>query len=203
MGISIKDSDSFAKELVSKILETGFYGMSKTDLYDYVLFLMNKYSENQFLKTNSNFENARLLKLSEQKVKNLKLNINLKFVCDEPEIVIADFFSKLTEKNFHKTDEKYEFVLDDSYTRMCIESVLKKNGNTLDYKINTEKVQIDAENLKNFLSSYAEGLNNQLQTKELKDEVLKIGVNILDKACPVPNVVSSIVNIGKIILKNT
>ena len=55
---------------------------------------------------------------------------------------------------------------------------------------------------KNFLSSYAEGLNNQLQTKELKDEVLKIGVNILDKACPVPNVVSSIVNIGKIILKN-
>ncbi|MGN0723090.1 MAG: hypothetical protein ACI4LT_03675 [Treponema sp.] len=85
---------------------------------------------------------------------------------------------------------------------MCIESVLKKNGNTLDYKINTEKVQIDAENLKNFLSSYAEGLNNQLQTKELKDEVLKIGVNILDKACPVPNVVSSIVNIGKIILKN-
>ena len=40
MGISIKDFDSFAKELVSKILETGFYGMSKTDFYDYVLFLM-------------------------------------------------------------------------------------------------------------------------------------------------------------------
>lgn len=138
-----------------------------------MLFLMDKYSENRFLKNNSNFENARLLKLSEQRVKNLKLNINLKFGNEEPEVVIADFFMNLTEENFKRVDGKYEFVLEDSYTRMCIESVLKRSGNTLDYKINTEKVQIDGENLQKFLSAYAADVSKKLKTKEMQNKIIE------------------------------
>ena len=200
MNIKITNSDYFVKDLVSKIHETGFYGMSKTDFYDYVLFLMDKYSKNRFLKNNSNFENARLLKLSEQRVKNLKLNINLKFGNEEPEVVIADFFMNLTEENFKRVDGKYEFVLEDSYTRMCIENVLKRSGNTLDYKINTEKVQIDGENLQKFLSAYAADVFKKLKTKEMQNKIIEIGKNVLNTTSSVTGIAESLVDIGSIIL---
>ncbi len=101
--------------------------MSKTDFYDYVLYLLDKHSENHFLSGNTNFENARLLKIPESRVKSLKLNIDLKF-CEESEkdslVVITNFLSKLTESNFISDESKnrYIFVLDDKYTRMCIKA---------------------------------------------------------------------------------
>ena len=106
----------------------------------------------------------------------------------------------LTEENFKRVDGKYEFVLEDSYTRMCIENVLKRSGNTLDYKINTEKVQIDGENLQKFLSAYAADVFKKLKTKEMKNKIIEIGKNVLNTTSSVTGIAESLVDIGSIIL---
>jgi len=67
-----------AKELAEKLLEgiqkTGFNSMSKNDFYDFVLYLLDKYSEERFLLNNSNYVNSHLLKAKPEKIKSSKLN---------------------------------------------------------------------------------------------------------------------------------
>ena len=74
-----------------------------------------------------------MLKVSEAKLKNSKLNIDLKFRKGNDYLTeIKKFLANLTEDNFrlNRTGDAYIFVLDNKYTRMCIENVLKKSGNT-------------------------------------------------------------------------
>lgn len=133
MKITVKDKNAvlLVNELVQKIEQTGFGSMSKNDIYDFLLYLLNKYSDNQFLENNTNFENALILKITEAKLKNSKMNINLKFKeNNDCNTVIANFLSRLTVDKLkqNESEDGYVFILDDNYTRMCIESVLKKDG---------------------------------------------------------------------------
>lgn len=133
MKITVKDKNAvlLVNELVQKIEQTGFGSMTKNDIYDFLLYLLNKYSDNQFLENNTNFENALILKITEAKLKNSKMNINLKFKeNNDCNTVIANFLSRLTVDKLkqNESEDGYVFILDDNYTRMCIESVLKKDG---------------------------------------------------------------------------
>ena len=77
--VSEENAKKLVEELIEKITEMGLYTMQKNDLNDYLLFLLDKYSAERFLENFSNFDNAKMFKVSEAKLKNSKLNIDLKF----------------------------------------------------------------------------------------------------------------------------
>ncbi len=201
-----EDAENFVEDLIKKITETGLYAMSKTDFYDYVLYLLDKHSENHFLSDNTNFENALLLKIPESRVKSLKLNIDLKFREESEKdslVVITNFLSKLSESNFISDENKnrYIFVLDDKYTRMCIESVLKKSGTTLDYSFNSERVSLEKESLCAFLKQYSEDLEKHLSYKQAADDIKQICTDLVEKYVPAGILITRLPNIAETVIQ--
>lgn len=189
MKIEVNDKSALllVNELIQKIEQTGFGAMSKNDIYDFLLYLLNKYSGNHFLENNTNFENALFLKIPESKLKNSKMNINLKFKeNNDCNTVIANFLSRLTVDKLKQNESKdgYVFILDDNYTRMCIESVLKKDGDTLDYRINPEKVEIKKDSLHKFLRQYQNELDNDFRNKEKIDFFKSVAVELAKSFVP-------------------
>ena len=87
------NTDAFVKDLMHFIFDYGLGTYSKTDTYDYLVYLANKHSKEAFFDTNSNFDNALLFKVSETKIKNTRQNIALKFKGGERQNVYADFLS--------------------------------------------------------------------------------------------------------------
>lgn len=209
MDISLEKegADKFVKELTAKLTGNGLYAMSKMDFYDFVIYLLDKYSIGHFLSRNSNFENACLLKISETKVKALKLNVNLKFREKSENdcfMVITNFLSKLTTANFISDEKRgvYIFVLDDKYTQMCIESVLKKSGTTLNYSFNSERVELEKDALRVFLNQYSLELDELFREKELSDVIKEICKGLLEKYVPASELIRPVLDItNKIISK--
>lgn len=123
INVSQENSKKLVEELIGKISEMGLYTMQKNDLNDYLLFLFDKYSEEHFLENSSNFDNAKMFKVSEAKLKNSKLNIDLKFREGNDYLTeIQKFLENLNVNNFrlNHSGDAYIFVLDNKYTRMCI-----------------------------------------------------------------------------------
>lgn len=199
MMITVKKENAnlFVNDLILKIEEIGFGSMSKADIYDYLLYLLDKYSAEHFLETKSNFENARFLKITEKKLKNSKLNIDLKFKDNDRDKVIAEFLSKVSSKNFKlssKDENKYVFVLDNVYTRMCIESFLKENGETLGHENNSEQVVISKTMLYELLNKYQIYIETDLKKNEFKNSLEKLIKKFGEKYIPVTEIINVISN---------
>lgn len=79
INVQEANAKKMVDEIIEKIMQVGLYTMPKNELNDYLLFLLDKYSDEHFLTNFSNFDNAKLFKISEAKIKNSKLNIDLKF----------------------------------------------------------------------------------------------------------------------------
>lgn len=192
-----ENANLFVNDLILKIEEIGFGSMSKADIYDYLLYLLDKYSAEHFLETKSNFENARFLKITEKKLKNSKLNIDLKFKDNDRDKVIAEFLSKVSSKNFKlssKDENKYVFVLDNVYTRMCIESFLKENGETLGHENNSEQVVISKTMLYELLNKYQIYIETDLKKNEFKNSLEKLIKKFGEKYIPVTEIINVISN---------
>lgn len=140
------NTEGFAADLMNFIFDYGLGTYSKTDIYDYIVYLANKHSKSSFFDMNSNFDNAVLLKVSETKIKNTRQNIALKFKGEERHDVYIDFFSKLQNgqiKVRFEDEEMFVFFIEDPFVRMTLESSLKKHqGITIDYSFNRELVKI-------------------------------------------------------------
>lgn len=143
--LSSVQADKFTQDLLQFIINTGVGTYSKTDIYDYIVYLANKHSKNKFFDINSNFNNALLFKVSETKVKSMRQNIALKFKGEERTDVHHDFLLKLQNKGIKiqiqaDTDD-YIFFIEDPFARMTLENMLKKTeGTTADYSFNREIV---------------------------------------------------------------
>ena len=86
----------FSTELLKKIFEMGIGTYSKNDMYDYILYVANKHSSERFLDKQTNYDNAVLLKVTETKIKNTKLNISLKYKNEtEKNKLFEDFLFKI------------------------------------------------------------------------------------------------------------
>jgi hypothetical protein len=168
MEIKFNGSEQFANELLEKITDTGFNAMSKNDLYDYILYLFDKYSEENFLSTRSNFENALYFKVTEQKIKNSKLNINLKYRQTDSISIITKFLAGLNTKSIKQTkDGNFEFVIEDYYIRMCLENEEKR----------TKKFRVA---YKDILNEY-EDLTNEYQKLEKEKKSMERKKEKLEK----------------------
>ena len=202
MEIKFNDSEKFVEELLKKITDTGFNAMSKNDLYDYILHLFDKFSEDNFLSTRSNFENAVYFKVTEQKIKNSKLNINLKYRQTDPIATITKFLAGLNTKSIKQTkDGNFEFVIDDYYIRMCLEDELKKHGDTFEYRNNSEKVEIRKESLIKLLTSYNEELSKKIKTQALLKTLVGLILQFTEKSNTDVVLFEQLKDVGSKILK--
>jgi hypothetical protein len=195
INVSEGNAKKLVEELIGKISEMGLYTMQKNDLNDYLLFLLDKYSEEHFLEKFSNFDNAKMFKVSEAKLKNSKLNIDLKFREGNDYLTeIKKFLANLNADNFrlNHSGDAYIFVLDNKYTRMCIENVLKKSGNTLNYSFNPERVEMNKDVLHSFLEEFKKELGDRVKIEEAKDSLIDLLVSLTDKILPIKDVITPI-----------
>lgn len=131
-----------SKKIYDKITTDGLYTYNKTDLYDYLIYLLDK---KERLLSKSNDELSRLLKISPSKVSALRANISVKFMNDsEYESLFIDFLSQISNsKNIKEDETHYIFTIEDKAIRNFIEAKLKKHcDNTADYTLNKEKIKI-------------------------------------------------------------
>ena len=183
------NTEAFVKDLMHFIFDYGLGTYSKTDTYDYLVYLANKHSKDSFFDTNSNFDNALLFKVSETKIKNTRQNLALKFKGEERQNIYADFLSKLRDgkiKVKFEDDELFSFFIEDPFVRMTFENLLKKTqGITADYSFNRELIKV---NRKDFLTAlvsesvegdkdaFVKALQKQLTVEKLK----KLGIKTVD-----------------------
>lgn len=202
------DTEKFIGELWNELQTNGVYGRSKTDFYDYILYLLNKYDANHFLSSNDNATNERLLKITAARIKTAKKNISVKFMNNgEYEKIFQNFIQRIANGNIPSLEDNgksYTMVIEDTALRSIIESKLKRIANTtLDYKLNTELVTIShkafvellvaesensTENIKGFLENVLKSLEAGKNKNEIEqtiktvidsDSFEKLGLNAL------------------------
>lgn len=185
------DTEKLIGELWNEIKTNGVYGRSKTDFYDYILYLLNKYDEKHFLSSNDNETNERLLKITAARIKTAKKNISVKFMDNsEYEKIFQNFIQRIANGNIPSLEDNgksYTMVIEDTALRSIIEAKLKRIANTtLDYKLNTELVTIShkafvellvaesensPENIKDFLKNFLKTLKDNENKNDIKQMI--------------------------------
>ena len=185
------DTQKIVGELWNELQTNGVYGRSKTDFYDYILYLLNKYDANHFLSSNDNATNERLLKITAARIKTAKKNISVKFMDNsEYEKIFQNFIQRIANGNIPSLEDNgksYTMVIEDTALRSIIEAKLKRIANTtLDYKLNTELVTIShkafvellatesensPENIKDFLKNFLKTLKDNESKNDIKQMI--------------------------------
>lgn len=196
-SITISNTVKFAEDMVQAVTQGDFASYGKADMYDCILYLLNKHSAEKFLDTYSNFDNSRMLKITEQRVKMAKKNISLKFMdTAEFDSVFDTFIQKISGGQItpRDTGDYYNFTIEDTVLRSILEAKLKETvGETFTHKLNTEQVSIAK---KDFLEMLAHEKDKDVQkfladakskakdtaTKKLFDEFLANAVDALPYA---------------------
>lgn len=193
---SFYKTEELVKDLWNEIKINGMYGHSKTDFYDYVLYLLNKYDKNHFLSSNDNADNERLLKINSNRIKTAKKNISVKFMSDnEYEKIFFNFIQRIAEGNLPSLDDdgkSYTMVIEDTALCSIIETKLKRVANTtLDYKLNRELVSIEH---KAFIEMLSVEINNSSQdVKNLLQDIINTLKNDKDNK-DVQQIIQNVLN---------
>jgi hypothetical protein len=138
-----------SKNLVKHLEETGLNVLSKNDFYDFILYLLDKYSNEHFLSTYSNQKNALLLKVKPEKIKASKLNIFLKYVKqDEQKRALSSLIPKILNEEIiikdHIKEKSMQLTIEDSVLRFCLDGKMKTElGISPDTSFNNEILVID------------------------------------------------------------
>jgi hypothetical protein len=146
VNFSEKKALELANALADNIFSKGFNALSKTDFYDFVLYLLDVYSEERFLSANSNERAALLLKVTPAKVKASRLNIFLKFAKpEERQKVLADFIRQIGNKkirvDYDDDPTTVRFTVDDPTVRLCLDEAMKDQlGTSADTSFNGERL---------------------------------------------------------------
>lgn len=154
---SKNSSDDFINDLWREITQRRLLSGNKSDICDFLIYLLNKHCKIVEYKKKENIKNffdalsnedlARILKLNISKIKTMKTNISIKFMDnDEYEDIFKDFLEQLSSgkiRLINSKDKKLRFVLENPAMRSVIENKLKSTQqDTLDYSLNSEKVEI-------------------------------------------------------------
>jgi hypothetical protein len=135
---------TLAESLAHTVLDLGLGALSKTDLYDYILYLLDVHSNEHFFTQQTNQQNALLLKASPAKIKASKLNIYLKFDTGDRQngAALSRFIRQIADKKIRLDGDGKEFLrltVEDPVVRFCLDTVLKNElGTSADVKLNSE-----------------------------------------------------------------
>lgn len=177
----------------------GSVNKSETDILIY--YLLNKYQgENELNLTN--FEWSSLLKISERKIKNLRLEVGIRYASDSEQDELHSWFSvlELIANGFLEFEGPGKVILtiENPYLLRFIEHKLKTfKLSATDYSFNSERIKLKVSSLEKLLSAAAEeikiGKGNTMAEEKLKNakwknygkEAMKQVFSILTRAIPV------------------
>lgn len=142
MIISDKDKEKLAEDLLKHYLERGFGAMSKREIDVLMMHLIIKYAD---ISDKSNYELSMMFKITETKMKNLKLEAQLHYQEDSDAYIKKEFLELLKVSKL-KIDSPQNWIIlsvENTYLKLAIEAKLKKNGNFADYSFNRELLKIE------------------------------------------------------------
>lgn len=194
--IKAQDAPRFVDELWRGIMRSGFGAWSKNDIYDYLLYLFNKYDERRFFDSNSNEKNERLLKTTATKIRASRTNISVKFLDDDEyggvfeEFLQAFASGRIAIKD--GTQGKIKLTIENPVFRKALENRLKERvQESFDYNLNSEKVEISCEAFITMLQGEADRLKNSDKLVKILQESKAINVqqtaqDFIDKVAQAP-----------------
>lgn len=168
-------------EFLDYFLDKGLGSVSKYETDIFIFYLIDKYQKENGLKF-TNFELSSLFKISERKIKNLKLEVGIRYASNDDDDELTSWL-KLLELisdgflEFESTD-KVVLTIEDPYLLRFIEYKLKylKQPST-DYSFNSERVKLKVSSLKILLQTAA----NEIKIGKGKSKAEKILKNAIWK----------------------
>jgi hypothetical protein len=130
-----------------------------------MLYIINRVSGRRPIDNSSNYDLAKLLKVSEPKVKTIRLNLALKFFTpEERKQILYRFFERIRDGKVivEADDRTFQFVVENIVDRREIENRLKLAGVTLDYRNNREIVVIKKEHFFRLLVDVTQRSDDEL-----------------------------------------
>lgn len=138
--ISKLDKNNFVEKFLENYLAPSFGAMSKSEIDILVFHLL----EDSFDKL-SNYEISNLLKISETKVKNLRVNAYLRYNQNEKQI-LKNIIKRLSDSVSTKVDIKnneVKFTLENPVEKRVMIAKIKELGENIDFSFNNEILKLD------------------------------------------------------------
>jgi len=174
-----------AQSLAGRVLDTGLGALSKTDLYDFVLYLLDAYSNEHFLFRQSNQENALLLKVTPARVNASKLNIFLKFFDNAAKNPpLREFVRHIVDGTIRLDDAgkndpgKLQLTIEDAVMRFLINGELKTvAGVAPDIRRNSEIIVLGKKDFFNLLKHIVHTVFDEEERTAYKRRLEKMQAN--------------------------
>ena len=131
----------FSKTFIEKYLSNGFGAMTKTEMDTLIFHLISDSSD---LKDKSNYHISNILKITESRVKALRLNAALKYKQVNHKAVLAKIVTRITEK-MDKPDFEEDVVtitIENPVEQRELAHAIKSAGRNIEYGINKELFKI-------------------------------------------------------------
>lgn len=131
----------FGKNFIERYLAHGFGSMTKTEIDILVFHLL---SETDEIMGKSNYHVANFLKITESKVKSLRLNAALRYKPANHKAVLVNIITRIIEE-MEKPEVKDGLVtitLENPVERREFEYAVKSCGRTIEYGLNNELLKI-------------------------------------------------------------
>lgn len=182
------DKNNFVEKFLENYLAPSFGAMSKSEI-DILVFHLLEDSFNQL----SNYEISNLLKISETKVKNLRVNAYLRYNQNENQI-LKNIIKRLSDSISTKVDIKnneVRFTLENPVEKRVMIAKIKELGENIDFSFNNEILKLDLlafftflNNISDediFLNALKDNKNKNLKLQEFlgknetfKEKIIKI-----------------------------
>ena len=198
--ISKGKEEKILMEIFAHFFDKGFGSITKVETDIFLYYLIDKYQKTGNLNL-SNFEWSSFLKISERKIKNLQLEVGIRYSSDD----VNDEFNSWIRLLEFITEGYLEFegkdkvilTVENPYLLRFIQHKLKKlKLPTADYSFNSEKIKMKTSSLEKLLAAGAEqtyiGEGRSIAEDKLKHakwtnykkEALKTIQDMLTKAMP-------------------
>ncbi|GAB5501010.1 MAG: hypothetical protein PsegKO_33210 [Pseudohongiellaceae bacterium] len=175
-----KEKQEFADKFIEVFLSQGFGSLPKSEIDLLVFHLLTKSAE---YKNKSNYEFSTLLRITESKVKSLRLNSALKYEDINSKAILSKIVLRFTNSEQFAEFEggKVELSLENPIEKRELENFLKVRGHHAEYALNTEVLRISpvrlfeliVENLEKPTESFNQIVQEIIQDAELKRDLTK------------------------------
>lgn len=144
--MSNKQIINFESDFLSNYLRNGFGVLPKREIDILVLHLMMKYG---LIEGKNNYEKCKYLKITPTKLKNLIIEVGLKYeksnIKDTLLIIAKDIQNKKIILEYHPVEVKLSFCLENPVLQFELEQAVKQKGRSLEKpNLNEEIIKIDA-----------------------------------------------------------
>jgi hypothetical protein len=188
LRLTDKEYSDFAKNFLDVYLSLGFGVLSKKETESLIFSILEKTS---YFKSKDNYEFSNELKITENKLKNLRLDAAMRFSTPNHKANLGNIVQRLIDKNaiVALNDGKMELLLENPVEKREFEYAVKKAGCYIDYARNREIVVVSPVALLNIIIANVEFgeehfkklVQDNIQDAKEQDEILKKSRTMLER----------------------